>query len=109
MAEPLPVHPSLFGAGGAGSLRSVTRVQGLLGGAAVHVHVVVGPGGNIAQRRRAAVGQGGDLRRLQHPVPQVELGELPDQGLGGIKVPAQRVLGWRGCGAGTEKEGLASE
>lgn len=74
-------HPSLFGARGVGSQRSVTRVQGLLGGAAIDVHVVVGPGGDVAQRRGAAVGQGGHLCRLQHPVPHVELGQLPDQGL----------------------------
>lgn len=64
----------------------MTRVQGLLGGAAVNVHVVVGPGGDVAQRGRAAVGQGGHLRRLQQPVPQVELGQLPDQGLGGVEL-----------------------
>lgn len=92
---PLPVPPSLFGAGGVGSLGGVARVQGFLGGAAVHVHVVVGPGGDVAQRWGAAVGQGGDLCRLQHPIPQVELGKLPHQGLGGIEVPAQCILGER--------------
>ncbi len=44
-----PSHPSLLGAGGVGSLGSVARVQGLLGGTAVDIYVVVGPGGYVAQ------------------------------------------------------------
>lgn len=84
--------PSLFGAGGVGSLGGVARVQGLLGGTAVDIYVVVGPGGDVPQRRGAAVSQGGHLCRLQHPIPQVELGKLPDQGLGGVEMPAQCIL-----------------
>lgn len=77
---------SLFGAGRVGALGGVARVQGLFGGAAVNVHVLVGPGRDVAQGGRAAVGQGRHLRRLQQPVPQVELGQLPHQGLRGVKL-----------------------
>lgn len=83
---------SLFGDGRVGPLRPVTRVHGLLGGSAVDVHVVIGPRGNVAKRREAAVGQGGDLCRVEQPVPQVELGKFSDQSLGGVKVASQRVL-----------------
>lgn len=92
-----PGPRSLPGAGRVGALGGVTRVQGLLGGAAVNIHVLVGPGRDAAQRRRAAVGQAGHLCRLQQPVPQVELGQLPDQGLRGVKLAAQCVL-TRGTG-----------
>lgn len=70
----------------------MTRVQGLLGSASVNIDVLVGPGRDVAQGRRAAVGQGGHLCRLQQPVPQVELGQLPDQGLRGVKLAAECVL-----------------
>lgn len=80
---------------GAGSLGGVARVQRLFGGAVVDVYVLIGPGGDVAQRRGTAVGESGHLGGLQHPVPQVELGQLPNQSLGGVETPAQRVLGWK--------------
>ena len=67
-------------------------VQGLLGRTAVNIYVQVGPGGDVAERGGTALGQSSYLYGLQHPIPQVELGKLPDQGLRGIESPAQRIL-----------------
>lgn len=90
-----PDQPSLFGDGSVGPLCVMARVQRLLGDSAVDVHVVISPRGNVSQRRQAAVGQGGHLRRVQQPVPEVEVGEFTNQGLGGVEVAPQRVLEWR--------------
>lgn len=85
-------HHSLFGTGRIGSLSRMTRVQRLLGGTTIHIYVVVGPGGDVAERWGAAFSQGGNLCWLQHPIPQVELGQLPHQSLRGIKPPSQCIL-----------------
>lgn len=71
----------------------MTGVHGLLGCAAVNIYIVVGPGGDVPECRGAAFGQGSHFCGFQHPVPQVELGELPHQGLGGVEPTTQGVLG----------------
>lgn len=70
----------------------MARVQGLLGSTPIDIYVVVGPGGNVAERRGAALSQGRHFCWLQHTIPQVELGQLTHQSLRGIESPAQRIL-----------------
>lgn len=80
-----------------------------LGSPAEHIDVVVHPRDDVAGHVRGAVSDVDDLLRPEDAVPYVELAELSNKGLRGIKSASHRVLESRNghAGIGSQAE-LAS-
>lgn len=67
-----------------------------LGGAAVNVETRLHPRENVAHLRFAAArGQVVNLPDGQFTVPDVEIGQVPDEGLRGVESPSEHILRWR--------------
>lgn len=81
------------GGRGGGSVDLATGFECPLGGTAIDLNVGFGPGDDVARKGLgAAGGQVVHLPRGQLPVPDVEMGQLTDECLGGVKPTTQGVL-----------------
>lgn len=71
----------------------LTDIKGSLCRTPKGLHQLVFPGKDVAQQRPSAVGNAQDLGRCQSVVPQVKLGNVAHEGLGGIEPATQGILG----------------
>lgn len=81
-------------------------LRGVAGHASVELHLLFGPGDDVAPEVAPAGGQAVDVAGRQHVRPQVEVRHLPHEGLGGVEAAPQSVL--RETRAQTGERGLPS-
>lgn len=67
-------------------------LEGELGEASVQLHQFLRPGHDVTNQVAAARRLAVDLIGCQDPGPELEVGELPREGLGDVKAAAHRIL-----------------
>lgn len=71
---------------------SVAGLEGVLGEPSVELHQFLWPRNDITDKVAAAGRLAVDLTGRQDPGPELEVGELPHEGLGDVEATSHRIL-----------------